>query len=197
MIDEEGRALTFGEIAKEVGARWGKLNPRQKGVWESRAEKEKLQLKRRQAAREQQAADLRKGQAGEGQEEEEGVAMTRPGKARALEPKARHQWRRGAADKQRPNFGLKDRDRSREGGIASRHRVDASQNGRSSKIQMRQAQEAKATKATATKAAAAKVAAAREAAQRKRPRPEEGKEGFAAEQEKGAEKGAQRERITM
>ena len=62
MIDEEGRALTFGEIGKELGARWSKLNPRQKGVWETRAEKEKLQLKRRQAAREQQAADLRKGQ---------------------------------------------------------------------------------------------------------------------------------------
>ena len=124
--------------------------------------------------------------------------MTRPGKASALEPKARHQWRRGAADKQRPNFGLKDRDRSREGGIASRHRVDASQNGRSSKIQMRQAQEAKATKAAATKAAATTAAAvARGAAQRKRPRPEEGKEGVVAEQEKGAEKGAQRERIMM
>jgi len=70
---------------------------------------------------------------------------------------------------------MKDRDRSREGGIASRHRVDASQNGRSSKIQMRQAQEAKATKA----------AAAPGTAQRKRSRPEEGKVGEAA-QEKGA-----------
>ena len=57
---------------------------------------------------------------------------TRTGRSKAIEAKQRHQWRGGVADTRRPKFGLKNR--SRPGGIAAIHRVDASKTGRSSRL---------------------------------------------------------------
>ena len=110
ILEREEKAPSFGEMNGLISEAWKKQTKRQ---WEAQNSVTDL------------AAD---------------PARTKPGPRPRLEAKRRHEWR--SADKMRPRVGLKkwssDSDAAgggiARGGIASLHRVDAGNQGRSSQL---------------------------------------------------------------
>ena len=138
--DARGRSHpTFAEISKEVGRRWKKLQARQRTMWDTRA----AAIASTSTATSTATSSSGNESCSNSNNSDGGV---RAGPAKGIVAKARHSWR-SSSDTMRPPAGLSNRDLSHMGGGLALHRVDASGEGRGSRLSKIARRQVNATKA--------------------------------------------------